>query len=114
LLETLQGWYDAVFRGLEAEIAPILERDAAAKRVALRASTPERLIDAALNGVEYVPEPGIREVVLIPSYLWRPWVVLSDHRDLKLIVYPVADESVASGGDDPPTRLVKLYKALGD
>jgi DNA-binding transcriptional ArsR family regulator len=114
LLETLARWQETVFAGLEPEIVPILERDAKAKRALGRGGPPERLLDTALNGVEYTPEPGIREVVLFPCYLWRPWVVLSDHRDLKLVVYPVADDSLALGGDEPPARLVKLYKALGD
>lgn len=114
LLDTLKRWESVIFSDLEMELLPILDRDAKAKRVVQRTSTPERLIDVALNGIEYTPEPGIREVVLIPSYIWRPWVVLSDYRDLKIIVYPVADDSLSTSGDEPPARLIKLYKALGD
>ncbi len=114
IVDTLQRWYEVLFTHLEAEIAPILERDVRVKRILQRTTSPERLIDTTLNGIEYVPEPGIREVVFFPSYLWRPWVVLSDHADLKLIIYSVADDSLATDGDEPPTRLVKLYKALGD
>ena len=114
LLDTLKRWESILFGEVELEIQPILERDAKAKRVIQRTGTPQRLIDVALNGIEYTPEPGIREVVLIPSYIWRPWVVLYDYRDLKVIIYPVADDSVSLSGDDPPARLLKLYKALGD
>lgn len=114
LLDLLHRWHDAFFARVADEIAPILERDVRAKRALQRTISPERLIDTTLNGVVYAPEPGIREVVFFPSYLWRPWVVLSDHHDLKLIVYSVADDSLAVEGDEPPTRLVKLYKALGD
>lgn len=114
LLDTLQRWHEAFFKRLETEISPILERDLRAKRTVQRTASTERLIDVALNGIEYVPEPGIREIVFFPSYLWRPWVILTDHFDFKLIVYSVADESLAIDGDEPPTRLIKLYKALGD
>lgn len=114
VLDTLKRWETIIFGELELELQPILEREVKAKRIIQRTGTPERLIDIALNGIEYTPEPGIREVVLIPSYIWRPWVVLSDYRDLKIIVYPVADDSLNTHGDEPPARLIKLYKALGD
>jgi DNA-binding transcriptional ArsR family regulator len=114
ILDTLQRWNEAIFRHLESEVAPILERDVRAKRALQRAASTERVIDSTLNGIEYVPEPGIREVVFFPSYLWRPWVILTDHLDLKLIVYSVSDESLTTTGEEPPTRLIKLYKALGD
>lgn len=114
ILDTLQRWNEAIFKRLEPEVAPILERDVRAKRVFQRTATAERVIDATLNGIEYVPEPGIREVIFFPSYLWRPWVILTDHLDLKLIIYSVADESLTTNGEEPPTRLIKLYKALGD
>jgi DNA-binding transcriptional ArsR family regulator len=114
ILDTLQRWHEAIFKRLEPEIAPILERDVRAKRSLQRTASTERVIDTTLNGIEYVPEPGIREVVFFPSYLWRPWVILTDHLDLKLIIYSVSDESLTTNGDEPPTRLIKLYKALGD
>jgi DNA-binding transcriptional ArsR family regulator len=114
ILDTLQRWNEVIFKRLEPELAPILERDVRAKRSLQRTVSTERIIDTTLNGIEYVPEPGIREVVFYPSYLWRPWVILSDHLDLKLIVYSVSDDSLPTSGDEPPTRLIKLYKALGD
>ena len=114
ILDTLQRWHEALFKRLESEVTPILERDVRAKRALQRTASTERVIDTTLNGIEYVPEPGIREVIFFPSYLWRPWVILSDHLDMKLIIYSVADESLATDGEEPPTRLIKLYKALGD
>lgn len=114
ILDTLQRWNEAIFKRLEPEVAPILERDVRAKRALQRTASTERMIDTTLNGIEYVPEPGIREVIFFPSYLWRPWVILTDHLDLKLIIYSVSDESLTINGDEPPTRLIKLYKALGD
>ncbi|MGI8857467.1 MAG: ArsR/SmtB family transcription factor [Thermomicrobiales bacterium] len=114
LLTILRRWYDEVFSRLEPEIAPILIRDAEAKRVLQRSLPYDRFIELATNGVRYVPEAGIRRVVLIPSLVYRPWILLAQYRDVKLIGHPVADENVGAGDDAPPERLVLLYKALGD
>lgn len=113
LLDIVRGWYEEVFRQQESHILPILTRDGEAKR-ALEARMPmEQLIEAA-TGWEYVPEPGIRRVVLIPSYVLRPWCALGERSDTRIFCYPVADESITADKDTPPTRLVHLMKALAD
>jgi biotin operon repressor len=114
LLTLLRRWYDAVFARLEPEIVPVLMRDAEAKRVLQRSLPFDRFIEIATNGVRYVPEVGVRRIVLIPSLIYRPWILLARYRDVKLIGHPVADENVMAGDDAPPERLVTLYKALGD
>jgi DNA-binding transcriptional ArsR family regulator len=113
LIDILRRWYDEVFRRQELQILPVLERDGEAKR-ALQASMPaEQLIEAA-TGWEYVPEPGIRRVVLIPSYVLRPWSTSGERADTRIFCYPVADESITADSDTPPARLVRLVKALAD
>lgn len=114
LLTVLRRWYDEVFSQLEQEIVPVLLRDAAAKRVLQRSLPYDRFIELTTNGVRYVPESGVRRVVLIPSLIHRPWILIAQYRDVKLIGHPVADENVIAGDDAPPERLVTLYKALGD
>ncbi len=114
VVQLLARWYDEVFCPQEELLLPVLARDAEAKRALARSLSPERLIEAATNGIEYVPEPGIRRVVLIPNFVFRPWNLLTEHGDAKLICYPVADESLEEDPDAPPARLVKLYRALGD
>jgi len=114
LLDILRGWYDQVFRDQEQQILPILERDAEAKRALKQTMTVERLVETATNGLEYVPEPAFRKVLLIPSYVLRPWNEPSEYQDIKIFCYPVADESVVEDGNVPPVRLVRLYKALAD
>src|SRR5262249_7924122 len=114
LLTILRRWYDEVFSHVEAEIVPVLMRDAAAKRIVQRSLPYDRFIERTTNGVRYVPEAGIRHVVLIPSLIYRPWIMISRYRDVKLIGHPVADENVAAGNEAPPERLVLLCKALGD
>ena len=114
LLNIFQDWYEQVFRDIEPQVIPILERDLEAKRAMKPNMSTERLIEAATNGLEFVPEPGLRKVVLIPSYVLRPWNEPCDYQDMKIFCYPVADESVTEDSNTPPVQLVRLYKALAD
>ena len=113
-LDSFSSWYELAFCELEQQVLPILQRDAAAKQ-ALKSTMPvDRLIEMATNGLEYVPEPGLRKVLLIPSFIERPWNNFSEYQDMKIYCYPVTDESVAKDSAIPPARLVRLYKALAD
>jgi DNA-binding transcriptional ArsR family regulator len=114
LLSILQSWYDQVFRDQEQQVLPILERDAGAKQALKSTLTSEQLIEAATNGLEYEPEAGLRRILLIPSFIHRPWNITSEYQDMKIFCYPVADESVEKDSSIPPVRLVRLYKALAD
>ena len=113
LLNILQCWYNEIFRDQEPQVLSILARDVEAKRALKSTVSPERLIEL-LTGWEYVPEPAIRRVVLIPSFILRPWVAISEHNDVRIFCYPVADESITADSDAPPARLIRLSKALGD
>ena len=114
LIAVLEAWETSVWREEEPKLMPILERDAESKR-ALAAELPlERFTEVATNGVEYLPRPGVREVVLTPTFVNRPWVSTTEYRDVDILTYPVADESVTAETDAPPLRLVRLSKALGD
>jgi DNA-binding transcriptional ArsR family regulator len=114
VISILERWYEDVFRPQEPHLLPILERDAEATRLLASTLSVERLVETVCNGWEYVPEPGIRHVLLIPSVVTRPTVHNFDHHEVKIICYPVADESMTPEGDQPPPRLLRLFKALGD
>jgi DNA-binding transcriptional ArsR family regulator len=114
VIRLLGGWYEQVFRAQEEQIRPILERDIEAKRKLQATHTPEKFMELATNGLVYGREAGVRKIVLIPSFLGRPWNEPSTHQDVKLIIYPVADESVTPDRTVPPAQLVRLYQALGD
>ena len=113
LVDILRRWYNEVFQKQEPDILPILARDAEAKRVLQASMTTEQLIEAA-TGWEYIPEPGIRRVVLIPSYVLRPESTSGERADTRIFCYPVAGESITADRDTPPARLVRLVKALAD
>ena len=113
LVEIFQGWYDEVFREQESYIMPILARDVEAKQALRLTHSVEQLIEMA-TGWEYVPEPGIRRVILVPSYITRPWNSDAEMNDTVIFCYPVAEESISADNNVPPARLVKLAKALAD
>jgi DNA-binding transcriptional ArsR family regulator len=113
LVDLLAVWAEA-FDGIAPEAMEPITRDAAAKRELASTLDPVRLVEVATNGVEFVRQPGIRRLALFPSYLLRPWVVLTEYDDTRIIVHPVADEHLEFDRTTPPPQLVKLYKALGD
>jgi DNA-binding transcriptional ArsR family regulator len=114
LIACLDEWIARVWAPESLTVLPILERDAAAKRDALAQMPMEAFIEAATNGVEFVPRPGIERVVMVPSFVNRPLVSFTEFGEVLVIVYPVADESVSAFSDTPPLRLVRLSKALAD
>ncbi|HEX6509906.1 MAG TPA: metalloregulator ArsR/SmtB family transcription factor [Chloroflexota bacterium] len=114
LIDILRATAREIFDPYQREVMPILRRDLETKRLQLGSIGPERLIEVATNGIEYVPEPGITRVLLIPSYAIRPWVHTLDEGDLKIFCYAVAEENISARENAPPPRLVALTKALGD
>ena len=113
LLEIFHDWYNEVFCEQESYIMPILARDVEAKLALKPTVSAEQLIEIA-TGWEYVPEPGIQRVVLVPSYIMRPWNSTAERYDTVIFCYPVSEESIAADKNVPPARLVKLAKALAD
>jgi DNA-binding transcriptional ArsR family regulator len=114
VLEILREWYDQIFRAQESAIMPILERDAESKQALTRTLSPEKVMQAALPGYDYLPEPGLRQVTLIPTFVARPHIHSLDHADGKIFIYGVADDSIAVESDAPNPWLLRLTQALGD
>jgi DNA-binding transcriptional ArsR family regulator len=114
IMGILQDWYDQVFRARESRVMPILEREVERKQALARTLSRERMIEAALPGYDYLPEPGIRRLVLIPSLAVRPQIYSLDHAESKILVYGVTDDTLVAETDAPSPRLLRLAKALGD
>jgi DNA-binding transcriptional ArsR family regulator len=113
LLEIARGWYDEVFREMEPQIMPILTRDIEAKRALQVTHSPEQLIEIC-TGWEYMPEPRIRRVILIPTYVSRPFNGDAESGDTRIFFYPASDETILADASAPPAHLLRLTKALGD
>lgn len=114
LLDILHRWHEEVFRPREPTLLPILRRDADQKRMLAQSLSARDAIDAALPGIEYVPELGINRLLLIPSYVVRPQIHSFEHHDVKIFAYPVADESLTAEPGAPPPQLLRLLRALAD
>ena len=110
----LRRFRSEVFADYEKGLAPLLDRDAHAKRSMSVRMTPERLVETATQGISYQAQPGVSGVLLLPSLVVRPWNLVSEHADLQIFGYPASDEQVQLDPDEPPEWLIKTYKALGD
>jgi len=110
----LRGWYRDVFSSQEQHATQVIERDVAAKERLRRTLSDAELIEAASNGLVYVPEPWVEHIVLTPHLAMRPWNVSCAHDDTYVLCYPVADESIGLDQGAPPAHLVRLHKALAD
>ena len=113
LLDLLPRWYEHVFLPSEPEWREAAERDAEAKREQARKRSPEQLVELATRGYQYTPAPEIRTLAFFPSWWMRPWVILWEHRGVKLFCYPIAPPAEEAGAGSP-AELARVYKALGD
>lgn len=113
LVDVLRAWDRDVFRGYIGPVAPALEADALAKRAGARLMPAADLIRSAID-TGYTPTGDVAGVVLVPSFVIRPFVYFIEHDDQMLFLYPVADRSAETVDAGPPERLVKLAQALGD
>jgi DNA-binding transcriptional ArsR family regulator len=110
----LEAWAER-FRTIEPRITAMLERDhdlRAGDRATLSASD---LIERTTGGIRWLPEAGVRRVILAPSYFTRPYNFLFEGEGWRFFGYPLADEALDA--DDPlaPTSsVVRLHRALGD
>jgi DNA-binding transcriptional ArsR family regulator len=114
LISVLRRWDKEVFSQYKGEALAVMERDHRAKLKMSQELSLERTIELATNGIQFVAEPWIRRIVLAPTYILRPWVLLTEYRDVSIFIYPVSDDSVVVDESVPPPQLVKLHKALGD
>ncbi len=113
LVSVLRAWERDVFAGYRDPVMPALEADAAAKRADAETLSAPDLIRSALD-TGYTPTGDVAGVVLVPSFIIRPFVYFIEHADQMLFLYPVPDRSAEAVDPGPPERLVKLAQALGD
>lgn len=114
MVGVLRAFQERGFREHEAEMTVALRRDAETKRAMADEMSPDRLIEVATNGIAIEAGRDLRKVRLVPSVVIRPWVLITEHEDLRILFYPVAIEHLDSDPGAPPEWLVKRYKALGD
>ncbi|RWS44944.1 ArsR family transcriptional regulator [Bacillus mycoides] len=115
LIAVMTGWYEGVIKKEEEQLFSILERDYEAKNDMNKKMKPEEFVEWATGGVNYMPEPSVHHVLLIPQMTYRPWNIEADIEDTKVFHYPVANESIHPEDPyEPSYFLVHKHKALGD
>ena len=113
LLEALGRWHEESFAAREAGLVELLSSDARATTELAAGLDPVRLIELVCGGFAYEPEPECPRVLLVPHLAARPWLLLCQHRDTRIICHPArhqdGDERAATA-----ERLARLGRALGD
>jgi DNA-binding transcriptional ArsR family regulator len=112
LIAALRLFADEVFAPREPELTASLDAEAAATRRKSEALVPRDLISAVTRGYLYDPEPEFERIVLVPHVGARPQLLLCQHRDSRIICYPLREQldSEASLAE----RATAVGRALGD
>lgn len=115
LTEVMMEWYESVIVPNMEETQQILQTDFQSKVQMKEKMSPEQLVQWATGGVNYLPEPSVYRVLLIPQYVYRPWNIEADLEGTKVFYYPVANESLSPNDKYMPSNfLVQKHKALGE
>jgi DNA-binding transcriptional ArsR family regulator len=110
VLAVLRRFADEVFEPRGRVVVPALEREATRIESLARSLSPEDVISAATGGYDYSREPEFSSVVLVPHAAARPWLLLCQHGDERIICYALSGPAERSLGE----RGVRLGRALGD
>jgi DNA-binding transcriptional ArsR family regulator len=103
------------YQEMEPRIHDIIQRDVELRSDDRATLASIQLIERTTNGIRWLSEPGIRRVVLAPSYLARPYNFTFSGGDWRMFVYPVADAALEPHDPlAPPVGVLRLHRALGD
>ena len=115
LTEVMTLWYETVISPELERTNQILRTDYESKKQMEEKMSPEELVQWATGGINYLPEPSVHKVLLIPQYVYRPWNIEADIEHTKVFYYPVANESLSPNDKYMPNNfLVLKHKALGE
>ena len=114
MLDVMRGWRASVWDAHEEEAWPVIEREAERLRARTREVSFEALIEEASGGASFWPMPGVETIEVFPTWVLRPWNISWEHGSTLLLGVPVPAERLSADPDEPPDRLVRLTRALGD
>jgi DNA-binding transcriptional ArsR family regulator len=112
LLGVLRRFADEAFAPHGDDVLAALRADVEAKRALAARVSPDTLISAAARGFVYEREPEASRVVLAPQLAARPWLLLCQHRDARIICYPAEEPLEAER--DVRERALLLGRALAE
>jgi DNA-binding transcriptional ArsR family regulator len=105
----------SLFQPIEDRVRAMIRRDADARAGDIATLRPTDLIEKTTGGIRWLAEPGIRRVILAPSYFARPYNFVLAGDDWRMFGYPIADDALDAGDPlAPPAAVVRLHRALGD
>lgn len=114
VITVLRAWAER-FRAIEDRVGDMLVRDHEGRAADRATLTGSELIERTTGGIRWLPEPGVRRIILAPSYFSRPYNFLLAGEDWRCFGYPIADEALdAVDPLAPPPSSVRLHRALGD
>ncbi len=114
LVSALRRFATEVFVPREQEImAPLVGAAEAARELATATPSPQALIEKVTRGYLYEPEPEFDRVVLVPHVAARPFLLLCQHRDARVICYPAPTETL-DAEESLAEQTILLGRALGD
>jgi DNA-binding transcriptional ArsR family regulator len=114
LAQRMAAWLPR-YQEMEPRIRDIIVRDADLRTEDRATLGSVQLIERTTNGIRWLSEPGVRRVVLAPSYLARPYNFTFSGGDWRMFVYPVADAALEPHDPlAPPAGVLRLHRALGD
>jgi DNA-binding transcriptional ArsR family regulator len=114
MADLMETWLPR-YQEIEARVAVMIRRDVELRAGDRASLAPADLVERTTNGVRWLSEPGVRRIVLAPSYLARPYNFAFGVDDARVFVYPISD--AALDADDPfapPASVLRLHRALGD
>ena len=110
----MEAWLP-LYQEIEPKVLQVIERDVDRRARDIASLTPAELIEQTTAGIRWLSEPGVRRVVLAPSYLVRPYNFTFTGFDWRLFIYPVSDEALEPHDPlAPPQSVLRLHRALGD
>jgi len=113
VVAALELFADEVLAPRERELTEALAAGAHAVSELATTLPPAEVVARVTQGYVYEPEPEFERVLLVPHVAARPALLLCQHRESRVICYPLPHEHV-----DPEQalaeRAVALGRALGD
>jgi DNA-binding transcriptional ArsR family regulator len=113
ILDLLGIWNGAYFRHVDPSILHGLREQAGLLRARIPNTQPGELIESVTNGLVVEASAELHKVVLVPQYHHRPYNTDAAIQDGFIIFYP-CDAAVVAPEDMPPSRLMRLTRALSD
>jgi DNA-binding transcriptional ArsR family regulator len=110
ILAVLRRFAAEVFEPRASRFLPDLRRESERVGRLAHSLSPGEVISAATGGYDYAREPEFSRVVLVPHAAARPWLLLCQHDDARIICYPLP--SAAEPLLDE--RAVRLGRAFAD